>query len=213
VARSISSITRSREISAERRDGAEARRYRHLRTRGVTKTRRSSSSRRQSAAYITDIEATARSLGNAGFPLSSKHSATPDLCKPIEYGADIVVASLTKFLGGHGQFDRRRHREGGTFNCRAKSAIRCFRTAAGISWDRAAGLSQFAFAIACVLALRDSGRHSALHAFDLHRHRNAAVRRPRHCDKAMAVTQWARRSERVAWVSSSGSSTATATTI
>src|SRR3979411_879356 len=52
---------------------------------------------------ITDIEAIAKIAKNAGVPLIVDNTlATPYLCKPIEYGADIVVHSLTKFLGGHG---------------------------------------------------------------------------------------------------------------
>ena len=44
-----------------------------------------------------------RSRARAGVPLIVDNTlATPYLCKPIEYGADIVVHSLTKFLGGHG---------------------------------------------------------------------------------------------------------------
>ena len=42
--------------------------------------------------------------------------ATPYLCKPIEHGADIVVHSLTKFLGGHGNSIGGMIVDGGTFN-------------------------------------------------------------------------------------------------
>src|SRR3979411_2855954 len=52
---------------------------------------------------ITDIEAIAALAKRAGVPLIVDNTlATPYLCKPIEHGADIVVHSLTKFLGGHG---------------------------------------------------------------------------------------------------------------
>ena len=62
---------------------------------------------------ITDIEAVATIARRAGVPLIVDNTlATPYLCKPIDYGADIVVHSLTKFLGGHGNsiggHDRRR---------------------------------------------------------------------------------------------------------
>src|SRR5256886_12317061 len=51
---------------------------------------------------ITDIEAVANIARKAGVPLIVDNTlATPYLCKPIEHGADIVVHSLTKFLGGH----------------------------------------------------------------------------------------------------------------
>src|SRR6201987_5357761 len=52
---------------------------------------------------VTDIEAVAAVARRAGVPLIVDNMlATPYLIKPIDYGADIVVHSLTKFLGGHG---------------------------------------------------------------------------------------------------------------
>ena len=55
------------------------------------------------AGNICDIEALAKVAHDAGVPLVVDNTvATPMLLRPIEYGADIVVHSLTKFLGGHG---------------------------------------------------------------------------------------------------------------
>jgi O-acetylhomoserine (thiol)-lyase len=55
------------------------------------------------AGNICDIEAMARVAHRHGVPLIVDNTvATPILLRPIEYGADIVVNSLTKFLGGHG---------------------------------------------------------------------------------------------------------------
>jgi O-acetylhomoserine (thiol)-lyase len=55
------------------------------------------------AGNICDIEALARVAHAHGVPLIVDNTvATPILLKPIRYGADIVVHSLTKFLGGHG---------------------------------------------------------------------------------------------------------------
>lgn len=52
---------------------------------------------------ILDIEAVARIAQSNGCPLVVDNTfATPYLCRPIEWGADIVVYSATKFLGGHG---------------------------------------------------------------------------------------------------------------
>ena len=66
---------------------------------------------------ITDIEAVAKIARRAGVPLIVDNTlATPYLCKPIEYGADIVVHSLTKFLGGHGNSIGGMIVDGGTFN-------------------------------------------------------------------------------------------------
>jgi O-acetylhomoserine (thiol)-lyase len=55
------------------------------------------------AGNICDIEAIAKVAHEAGVPLIVDNTvATPVLLRPIEYGADIVVHSLTKFMGGHG---------------------------------------------------------------------------------------------------------------
>jgi O-acetylhomoserine (thiol)-lyase len=55
------------------------------------------------AGNICDLEALAKLAHGAGVPLVVDNTvATPILLKPIEYGADIVVHSLTKFMGGHG---------------------------------------------------------------------------------------------------------------
>ncbi len=52
---------------------------------------------------VLDIEAVAAVAGDAGVPLMVDNTfATPYLCRPLEWGADIVVYSVTKFLGGHG---------------------------------------------------------------------------------------------------------------
>ena len=91
--------------------------------------------------------------------------ATPYLCKPFEHGADIVVHSLTKFLGGHGNSIGGMIVDGGTFNwsrerrypmlCEPRPEYH------GIVLHETFG--NFAFAIACrVLALRDIGGQDAL---------------------------------------------------
>jgi O-acetylhomoserine (thiol)-lyase len=55
------------------------------------------------AGNICDIEALANAAHRHGVPLIVDNTvATPILCRPIEFGADIVVHSLTKFMGGHG---------------------------------------------------------------------------------------------------------------
>ena len=55
------------------------------------------------AGNICDIEALAKVAHRHGVPLIVDNTvATPILLKPIEYGADIIIHSLTKFLGGHG---------------------------------------------------------------------------------------------------------------
>jgi O-acetylhomoserine (thiol)-lyase len=55
------------------------------------------------AGNICDVEALARVAHKHGVPLLVDNTvATPILLRPIDYGADIVIHSLTKFMGGHG---------------------------------------------------------------------------------------------------------------
>src|SRR5262249_6289452 len=64
-----------------------------------------------------DIEATGKLARRASVPFIVDNTlATPSLCKPIDYGADIVVHSLTKFLGGHGNSIGGMIVDAGTFN-------------------------------------------------------------------------------------------------
>src|SRR5450432_2908293 len=66
---------------------------------------------------ITDIEAVGNVARRAGVPLIVDNTlATPYLCKPFEHGADIVIHSATKFLGGHGNSIGGVIVDGGTFN-------------------------------------------------------------------------------------------------
>lgn len=55
------------------------------------------------ASEVTDIQAIADIAHAAGIPLIADSTfTTPHLCRPLEHGADIVIHSLTKWLGGHG---------------------------------------------------------------------------------------------------------------
>src|SRR5579864_5062500 len=110
---------------------------------------------------ITDMAAVAQIAKRAGVPYIVDNTlATPYLCRPFEHGADIVVHSLTKFLGGHGNSIGGMIVDGGTFNwsrerrypmlCEPRPEYH------GIVLHETFG--NFAFAIACrVLALRDIG--------------------------------------------------------
>ena len=89
---------------------------------------------------ITDIAAIAQIARRAGVPYIVDNTlATPYLCKPIDHGADIVVHSLTKFLGGHGNSIGGMIVDGGTLQLVARAALSdAVRAAAGISRHRAA---------------------------------------------------------------------------
>jgi O-acetylhomoserine (thiol)-lyase len=159
---------------------------------------------------ITDIEAIAKIARKAGVPLIVDNTlATPYLCKPIDYGADIVVHSLTKFLGGHGNSIGGLIVDAGTFNWSRdkKYPMLCDPRPeySGIVLHETFG--NFAFAIACrVLGLRDLG--PALSPFNafliLTGIETLPLRMQRHSDNTVAVAQWLSQHPKVAWVSCPG---------
>jgi O-acetylhomoserine (thiol)-lyase len=78
---------------------------------------------------ITDMAAVAQIAKRAGVPYIVDNTlATPYLCKPFDHGADIIVHSLTKFLGGHGNSIGGMVVDGAPSTGRARSAIRCCRS-------------------------------------------------------------------------------------
>jgi O-acetylhomoserine (thiol)-lyase len=159
---------------------------------------------------ITDIEAVSKIARNAGVPLIVDNTlATPYLCKPLDYGADIVVHSLTKFLGGHGNSIGGMIVDGGTFNWSREGRYPMLSEPrpeySGIVLHETFG--NFAFAIACrVLGLRDLG--PALSPFNafliLTGVETLPLRMQRHSDNALAVSTWLSKRPEVAWVSYPG---------
>jgi O-acetylhomoserine (thiol)-lyase len=159
---------------------------------------------------ITDIEAVSKIARKAGVPLIVDNTlATPYLCKPLDYGADIVVHSLTKFLGGHGNSIGGMIVDGGSFNWMRKGQYPMLSEPrpeySGIVLAETFG--NFAFAIACrVLGLRDLG--PALSPFNafliINGIETLPLRMQRHCDNALAVAEWLSKRPEVAWVSYPG---------
>jgi O-acetylhomoserine (thiol)-lyase len=159
---------------------------------------------------ITDMEAVAKIAKHAGVPLIVDNTlATPYLCKPIDYGADIVVHSLTKFLGGHGNSIGGAVVDAGTFNwSRGKRYPMLSEPRPeyhGIVLHETFG--NFAFAVACrMLALRDIG--PALSPFNafliLTGIETLPLRMQRHCDNALVVANWLVDHPKIAWVSYPG---------
>jgi O-acetylhomoserine (thiol)-lyase len=159
---------------------------------------------------ITDIGAIAKVAHDAGVPLVVDNTlATPYLCRPIEHGADIVVHSLTKFLGGHGNSMGGMIVDAGTFNWSRSGRYPMLSQPRpeyqGIVLHETFG--NFAFAIACrVLGLRDLG--PALSPFNafmiLTGIETLPLRMQRHCDNAAAVAGWLAGHDQVSWVSYPG---------
>jgi O-acetylhomoserine (thiol)-lyase len=159
---------------------------------------------------ITDVEAVAKIAKKAGVPLIVDNTlATPYLCKPIDHGADVVVHSLTKFLGGHGNSIGGLIVDAGTFNWSRSGRYPMLSEPRpeyhGIVLHETFG--DFAFAIACrVLSLRDIG--PALSPFNaflvLTGIETLPLRMQRHCDNAQAIAEWLAKHPKVAWVSYPG---------
>jgi O-acetylhomoserine (thiol)-lyase len=158
---------------------------------------------------ICDIEAIAAIAHDAGVPLIVDNTmATPYLIKPFEWGADIVVHSATKFLGGHGNSMAGVVVDSGKFNwgsgkyptisepCPSYHGMKFWET-----------FGDMAYAIACrVLSLRDLGPSLApMNAFlVLTGCETLPLRMQRHCDNALAVARWLKQHPKVAWVNYAG---------
>jgi O-acetylhomoserine (thiol)-lyase len=146
----------------------------------------------------------------AGVPLIVDNTlATPYLCKPFDYGANIVVHSLTKFLGGHGNSIGGMIVDGGTFNWLQNKRYPMLSEPrpeySGMVLGETFG--NFAFAIACrVLGLRDLG--PALSPFNafliITGIETLPLRMQRHSDNALAVAEWLVKRPEVVWVSYPG---------
>jgi O-acetylhomoserine (thiol)-lyase len=159
---------------------------------------------------ITDLEAISAVAKKAGVPLIVDNTlATPYLTQPKEYGADIVVHSLTKFLGGHGNSVGGVIVDCGTFDWMASQRYPTLSEPCASYHGMKLGetFGNFAFAIACrVLGLRDLGPAIApMNAFlILNGIETLPLRMQRHCDNALQVAEWLSGHDKVAWVNYAG---------
>lgn len=159
---------------------------------------------------VTDIEAIAAIAHKHGLPLIVDNTlASPYLIRPIEHGADIIVHSMTKFLGGHGNSMGGVIVDCGTFDWSKSGHYPLLSEPRseynGIVLHETFG--NFAFAIACrVLGLRDLGPAlSPFNAFQiLTGIETLPLRMQRHADNALKVAQWLSGHAKVAWVSYAG---------
>ncbi|MBI2719877.1 MAG: O-acetylhomoserine aminocarboxypropyltransferase [Rhizobiales bacterium] len=159
---------------------------------------------------VTDIAAVAKIARKAGVPLIVDNTlATPYLCKPIEHGANIVVHSLTKFMGGHGNSMGGIIVDAGNFDW-SKSGRYPLLSEPNESYHGLKLHETFggiAFAIAArVLGLRDLGPAIApLNAFlILTGMETLGLRMQRHCDNTLKVAEWLKQQPQVTWVNYAG---------
>ena len=145
---------------------------------------------------IPDLEGLAELAHTHGIPLVVDNTfATPWLLRPLEHGADIVVHSATKFLGGHGVALGGVIVDGGRFDWQASGRFPQFCAPDpayhGLSFCKAAGAAAFAVRARAIL-LRDLGACLApLHAFLLLQGlETLSLRVDRHVENALAVVDF-----------------------
>lgn len=163
------------------------------------------------AGNIVDIEAVANMGHEHGVPLIVDNTvATPALIKPIEWGADIVVNSLTKYMAGHGNSLGGVIVDGGEFPW-ADHAERFHMLTEpeasyhGVVYTEAFGAAAY-IGRARTVPLRNTGSAlSPMNAFlILQGLSTLPLRMERHCENALAVAEYLEKHERVAWVSYGG---------
>lgn len=145
---------------------------------------------------VADIERLADIAHNHSIPLVIDNTfASPYLVRPIEYGADIVVHSATKFIGGHGTAIGGVIVDGGRFDWEKSGKFPSLTepnpSYHGVSFTKAAGAAAFVTKIRAVL-LRDTGASlSPFHAFlFLQGLETLSLRLERHAENALKVVQY-----------------------
>ena len=158
---------------------------------------------------IADVAGLADVARDAGIPLVvDSTTATPYLCRPIEHGADVVIHSATKFLGGHGTTLGGIVVEAGRFdwgNGRFPAMTEPVASYGGLSWW--GNFGEFGFLTKLrAEQLRDIGASLSPHsAFLLLQGVETLPQRMReHVANARHVAEWLAADERVAWVSYAG---------
>ena len=159
---------------------------------------------------VVDIAAIAEIAHSVGIPLIVDNTlATPFLCRPFEWGADLVTHSTTKFLGGHGNSMGGMVVESGKFDWAASGKFPALTEPEpayhGLRFYENFG--DFAFTTkARAVALRDYGPTMApMNAFlTITGTETLHIRMERHCENAMKVASFLSGHDKVSWVSYAG---------
>lgn len=145
---------------------------------------------------VVDLEQAAEIAHRHHIPLVVDNTfGTPYLIRPLEHGADIVVHSATKFIGGHGTAIGGVIVEGGTFDWEASGKFPSLTepnpSYHGVSFTKAAGPAAFVTKIRAIL-LRDTGATlSPFHAFlFLQGLETLSLRVERHVENALRVAEY-----------------------
>src|SRR6202163_2068598 len=159
------------------------------------------------AGNICDLEALATIAHKHGVPLIVDNTvATPILLKPIDYGADVVVHSLTKFMGGHGttlggaivdsgKFPWKEHAKRFAMFCEPDASYH------GLVYVERFGPAAYVARCRSVYQRTTGSVLAPLSAFLLLQGiETVALRVERHVENARRVAEFLRNDERVAWV-------------
>ena len=164
------------------------------------------------ALIVLDIERFAKAAHAHGVPLIVDNTfPTPVNCRPIEWGADIVTHSTTKYMDGHdasvggcivdsGNFDWMAHKD------KFPGLTTPDESYHGITYAEKFGQAGAFITKCCVQLMRDLGSTPApMNAYLLNLGLESLhVRVPRHCENALKVAQFLQRHEKVAWVDYAG---------
>ncbi|AVH26886.1 O-acetylhomoserine aminocarboxypropyltransferase/cysteine synthase family protein [Vibrio diabolicus] len=163
------------------------------------------------AGNIIDLERVAELAHAQGVPVIVDNTvATPVLCKPIEFGADIVVHSLTKYVGGHGTTLGGVIVDSGKFPwAQYKDRFPVFNQPEpsyhGVVYTEAFGEAAF-IGRARTVPLRNTGSAlSPMNAFMLMQGlETLPLRMERHTENALKVAEFLEQHDKVSWVSYAG---------
>ncbi|EGQ8527360.1 TPA: O-acetylhomoserine aminocarboxypropyltransferase/cysteine synthase [Vibrio parahaemolyticus] len=163
------------------------------------------------AGNIVDLERVAELAHAQGVPVIVDNTvATPVLCKPIEFGADIVVHSLTKYVGGHGTTLGGVIVDSGKFPwAQHKGRFPVFNQPEpsyhGVVYTEAFGEAAF-IGRARTVPLRNTGSAlSPMNAFMLMQGlETLPLRMERHTENALKVAEFLEQHDKVSWVSYAG---------
>ena len=159
---------------------------------------------------IADVEELAKIAHDNGVPLVIDNTTpSPALCRPIEWGADIIINSATKYIGGHGTSIGGVIVDGGKFDWAASGRFKDFvepdPSYHGVSYAKAFGPLAFILK-ARVQGLRDTG--AALSPFNafllLQGTETLHLRMERHSENALKVAEYLTGHSDVEWVNYPG---------
>jgi len=160
------------------------------------------------ALVVLDIEKFAKAAHAHGVPLIVDNTfATPINCRPIEWGADIVIHSTTKYLDGHGaavggcivdsgKFDWTQYPDKFPGLCTPDDSYH------GVTYTQRFGLAGAYITKATAQLMRDLGSvQSPQNAFILNLGiESLHVRMPRHCENAQKIAEYLEKHPKISWV-------------